>query len=94
VAPCRYCELTFGGTYRLHLQGRRKIRQRGTSVSRCLQTLAPRSRTVSSSLKTEAIFLRTVSLDIYTAPHPRRRHSSCTAMYFGSRCNFCWGQFL
>jgi hypothetical protein len=31
---CIYC---FGGTYRLHLQGR-KIRERGTSVSRWLQT--------------------------------------------------------
>jgi hypothetical protein len=30
----------FGGTYRLHLQGR-KVRQRGTSVSRWLQTEPP-----------------------------------------------------
>jgi hypothetical protein len=38
VAPCRSCELNrrFGVTYRLHLQGR-KIRERGTSVSRWLQ---------------------------------------------------------
>jgi hypothetical protein len=37
VAPCRYCvSRRFGGTYRLHLQGRRKkyIRERGTSVRR------------------------------------------------------------
>jgi hypothetical protein len=35
VAPCRACELNqrFGGRYRLHLRGR-KIRERGTSVSR------------------------------------------------------------
>jgi hypothetical protein len=35
VAPCRSCELSrrFGGTRRLHLQGR-KIRERGTSLSR------------------------------------------------------------
>jgi hypothetical protein len=35
VAPCRSCEIKrrFGGTYRLHLQGR-KIREQGTSVSR------------------------------------------------------------
>jgi hypothetical protein len=34
VAPCRCCvNRRFGGTYRLHLQGR-KIRERGTSVSR------------------------------------------------------------
>jgi hypothetical protein len=31
---------TFGGTYRLHLQGR-KIRERGTSVSKRLQTEPP-----------------------------------------------------
>jgi hypothetical protein len=38
VALCRYCvNRRFGGTYRLHQQGR-KIRQRGTSVSRWLQT--------------------------------------------------------
>jgi hypothetical protein len=38
VAPCRSCvNRRFGGTYRLHLQGR-KIRERETSVSRWLQT--------------------------------------------------------
>jgi hypothetical protein len=38
VAPCRSCvNRRFGGTCRLHLQGR-KIRDRGTSVSRLLQT--------------------------------------------------------
>jgi hypothetical protein len=37
VAPCRSCvNWRFGGTYRLHLQGR-KIRERGTSVIRWLQ---------------------------------------------------------
>jgi hypothetical protein len=37
VAPCRSCvKPHFGGTYRLHLQGR-KIRERVTSVSRWLQ---------------------------------------------------------
>jgi hypothetical protein len=41
VAPCRYCvNLRFGGTYRLHLQCI-KIRDRGTSVSRWLQTEPP-----------------------------------------------------
>jgi hypothetical protein len=36
VAPCRSCKINrrFGGTYRLHLQGR-KIHERGTRVSRC-----------------------------------------------------------
>jgi hypothetical protein len=37
VALCRSCVKRFGGTYRLHLQGR-WIRERGTSVSRWLQT--------------------------------------------------------
>jgi hypothetical protein len=37
VAPCRYCvKRCFGGTYRLHLQGRRIIERR-TSVSRWLK---------------------------------------------------------
>jgi hypothetical protein len=41
VAPCTSCvNRRFGGTYRLHLQGR-KIRERGTSLSRWL--LVPRS---------------------------------------------------
>jgi hypothetical protein len=35
VAPCRsFVNRRFGGIYRLHLQGR-KIRERGTNVSRC-----------------------------------------------------------
>jgi hypothetical protein len=38
VAPCTSgVNRRFGGNYRLHLQGR-KIRKRGTSVSRWLQT--------------------------------------------------------
>jgi hypothetical protein len=39
VAPCRSCvNRRFGGTYCLHLQGR-KIREQGSSVSRHLQKL-------------------------------------------------------
>jgi hypothetical protein len=38
MTPCRSCvNRRFGGTYHLHLQGR-KIRERGTSVSRWLQS--------------------------------------------------------
>jgi hypothetical protein len=38
MAPCSSCvNRRFGGTYRLHLQGR-KIRERGTRVSRWLQS--------------------------------------------------------
>jgi hypothetical protein len=41
VAPCSSCvNRRFGGTYRLHLQGR-KIHEQGTSVSRWLQTDVP-----------------------------------------------------
>jgi hypothetical protein len=40
VALCRSCVTRrFGGTYRLHLQGR-KIRERRTNVARWLQTAA------------------------------------------------------
>jgi hypothetical protein len=39
VVPYRSCvDRRFGGTYRLHFQGR-KIRKRGTSLSRWLQTV-------------------------------------------------------
>jgi hypothetical protein len=38
VAPCRYCaNRRFGGTYHIHIHGI-KSRERGTSVSRWLQT--------------------------------------------------------
>jgi hypothetical protein len=39
VAPCRSCEMNrrFGGTYCLHLQGR-KIHEQGTSMSRLQQS--------------------------------------------------------
>jgi hypothetical protein len=41
VVPCRsYVNRCFGGTYRVHFQGR-KIRERGTSMSRWLQTESP-----------------------------------------------------
>jgi hypothetical protein len=60
VAPCRsYVNLRFGGTYRLHLQGR-KIRETGSSVTRYQQTcchlltLVPQSR-IFFTLKMEAI---------------------------------------
>jgi hypothetical protein len=44
VEPCRSClNWCFGGTYRFHVQGR-KIRERGTSVSRCLHTTDTCSR--------------------------------------------------
>jgi hypothetical protein len=40
VAPCRSCvNQSFGGTYRLHIEDR-NIHERGTSVSRWLETEA------------------------------------------------------
>jgi hypothetical protein len=66
VAPFRSCvNRRFGGTYRFHLQGR-KIRERGTSVSRWLQ----------SADGGDTFFRNVGSHKIYTAPHPRRRYSS------------------
>jgi hypothetical protein len=44
VAPCRSCvNRRFGGTYRLYLQSR-KIRERGTNLSRWLYLTLVRSR--------------------------------------------------
>jgi hypothetical protein len=84
VAPCRSCvNRRLGGTYHLHLQGR-EIRERGTSVSRWLQTEPPAEDTqlVRRSLifypeDGGDMFLRNDgSYNIYTTPHPRKRHSS------------------
>jgi hypothetical protein len=86
VMPCRSCvNRRFGGTYRLHFQGR-NIRERGTRVSRWLQTelsLHPPANAGSSLADIfypedgGDTFLRNVgSHKIYTTPHPRRRHSS------------------
>jgi hypothetical protein len=71
VVPCIYCvNRRFGGTYRLHFQGR-IICGRGTSVSRWLQ---PPWRWGDT-------FLRNAdSHKIYTAPHPRRRNFIVTAV--------------
>jgi hypothetical protein len=77
VALCRSCvNRRFGGTYRLHLQGK-TIRERGNSVSRWLQTESSKN---------------------YTAPHPRRRHSSVEIMILqsisGSTCiSLHWNYF-
>jgi hypothetical protein len=75
VAPCRYCvNRLVGGIYRLHLQGR-KIRERGTSVSRWQAPAHARGFFYPED--GGDIFLRYVGLhNIYTAPHPRRRRTS------------------
>jgi hypothetical protein len=73
VAPCRSCvNRRFGGTYRLHLKGR-KIRERGTSVRRRLQSAADFFYPEDGG----DTFLRNVGLHkINAALHPRRRNSS------------------
>jgi hypothetical protein len=54
VALCKSCaNIRFGGTYRLHLQGR-KLREQGANVSRWLQH-AGSSLADFSTLKMEAI---------------------------------------
>jgi hypothetical protein len=56
VAPCRSCvNRRFGGTYRLHLQGR-IIRGRGTNVSRCSHLCAYENNSLWE--KPELIVLR------------------------------------
>jgi hypothetical protein len=87
VALCRSCvNQHFGGMYCLQLQGR-KICEQGASVSRGLQTESPVENTQLYKNIARGcfypedggdMFLRNVGLrKIYTAPHPRRWHSSC-----------------
>jgi hypothetical protein len=82
VAPYRSCvNRRFGGKYRLHFQDR-KIRERGTSVSAatCSRWFLVRGFFCPEGGDT---FLRNVrSHKIYTAPHPRRLHSSCVTLCF------------
>jgi hypothetical protein len=82
VSPCRSCvDERFGGTYRLHLQGKYpRARNQREQVAECnLQPPAlagPRSR-ICLLLRWRRYVLRNVgSHKIYRAPHPRRRHSS------------------
>jgi hypothetical protein len=91
VAPCRSCvNRRFGGTYGIHLHGK-KIRERGTTVSRWLQTEPQVENTQPAATCSHWFlaraffypedvadnFLRNVgSRKIYTASHPRRQHSS------------------
>jgi hypothetical protein len=60
VALCRYwVNRRFGGTYRLQLQGR-KIRERGTSVSRWLQDLH------SATVQKTTFFIMSLNFDEVT----------------------------
>jgi hypothetical protein len=86
MAPCRSCvNRCFGGTYRLHLQFR-KIREQGTSVSRCLQTAECSrwflTRGFCNPEDGGDRFLRNIgSHKIYTAPYPRRRYYSQSPLW-------------
>jgi hypothetical protein len=73
VAPCTsHVNRRFGGTYCFHLEDR-IIHERGTSR---LLMLVPQSRIFYPEDGGDT-FLRNIgSHTIYTAPHPRRRHSS------------------
>jgi hypothetical protein len=73
VALCRsWVNRRFGGWYRLHLQSR-KIRERGTSVSRWLQTAIPAHAGSSladfSTLKKEAILSSETSVGTRSTQH-------------------------
>jgi hypothetical protein len=71
VEPCKSCEMNrlFIGTYLLHLQGRK------FSERRAIVILARGFFYLENGGDT---FLRNVGSfhRLYTAPHPRRRHSS------------------
>jgi hypothetical protein len=72
VAPSRSCmNRRFVATYRLQLQGR-NIRERGTSVSKWLQTAAASSLEDFSTLKMEAICSSETSIHTRST----RRHIS------------------
>jgi hypothetical protein len=72
AGPCRSCvNRRFGGTYRLHLQGKKSASEELALAGGC--------RMYEDGDNT---FLRNVgSHKIYTAPHPGRRHSSCSCLF-------------
>jgi hypothetical protein len=74
VTPCRYCiNRSFGGTYRLHLQGRRKNKIKIRELGPALQPPAhsgSRARIFSSTLKMEVMHSSETS--VYTIS--TRRH--------------------
>jgi hypothetical protein len=84
VTPCKYCvNRRFGGTYRRHLQGIKPASEEPASVGGFASeksATCPRWFLASRFLYPEDggdTFLRNVGLhNIYTAPHPRRQHSS------------------
>jgi hypothetical protein len=75
VAPCRCGRLNrrFGGSYRLHLQGRKNPRAKNLRE----QVAAELASFFYPEDGGDTILRNVGSIDhIYTAPHPRRRHSS------------------
>jgi hypothetical protein len=58
VAPCEYrVNRRFGGTYRLHIQGR-KVRELGTSVSRLLLSVYDSSQNIYTAPHPRNVILR------------------------------------
>jgi hypothetical protein len=86
VTPCRSCvNRRFRGTQRLHLQGR-KIRQRGASVSRWQSAVTCSSCFLAHGFfypedGGDTFFRNVGSHKMYTASHPRRRHSSVNIFF-------------
>jgi hypothetical protein len=74
VAPCRSCvNWRFGGTYRLHLHGR-KLRDRETSVSKWLQTIFWDVRPCRSSVNWRYSDRRKLTMS--TGPYPEPEQSN------------------
>jgi hypothetical protein len=75
VAPCRsYVNRRYGGTFCLHLQGK-KIRERGTSVSRWLQTESPVENTAPHPRRRHSFYLH-FHIESGSEPHA----SSCQCL--------------
>jgi hypothetical protein len=95
VATCRYCvNRRFRGTYRFHLQGI-KIRERGTNVSRWLQTagwVGPRAGLYDVEKRK---FLTLPELELRSFDYPARSQSLYRLRYHYPVYNiFCMLPYL
>jgi hypothetical protein len=94
VAPCSSCmHRRFGGTYRLHLQGR-KIRERGTSMSRWLHhTLFQNLSSIQTSSRINATaafkinLIETSSVDNGTFSNVRSTTQTSSRVNATTSCN-------
>jgi hypothetical protein len=84
VAPCRYCvNRRFGGTYRLHLQGR-KIRERGISLSRWLRTPAHAGSSLADFFTLKMKEIRSSETSVHT--RSTWRHMPEDSILHSHRC--------